>query len=144
MMAISIRQPWAWLIVRPDLVGEARKAAAYERELKDIENRTWPTRYRGPLLIHAAQGMTRGEYEDAQDPLWGAGGPTITLPERDRLPRGGIVGIAELVDCVPHARRDSWWHSGPWGFRLTNVQPLPFHACRGALGLFDLAYEVRT
>jgi len=36
--SLSIRQPWAWLIVQGH---------------KPIENRTWPTTYRGPLLIHA-------------------------------------------------------------------------------------------
>jgi hypothetical protein len=38
--ALSIRQPWAHLIVAG---------------IKQIENRTWTTRYRGPLLIHAGQ-----------------------------------------------------------------------------------------
>ena len=38
MKALSIRQPWAELIVAG---------------LKDIENRTWRTDYRGPVLIHA-------------------------------------------------------------------------------------------
>jgi hypothetical protein len=40
MKIISIRQPWASLIVSG---------------LKDVENGTWPTRYRGPVLIHASQ-----------------------------------------------------------------------------------------
>jgi ASCH domain len=35
MKVIVIRQPWAWLIVNG---------------IKDIENRSWRTRYRGPLL----------------------------------------------------------------------------------------------
>jgi len=36
---LSIRQPWAYLITRSS---------------KDIENRSWPTKYRGPFLIHAS------------------------------------------------------------------------------------------
>jgi hypothetical protein len=40
--ALSIRQPWAWLIV-----------TGY----KDIENRSWRTNYRGPLLIHAGRAI---------------------------------------------------------------------------------------
>jgi hypothetical protein len=47
-IALSIRQPWAWLILHAG---------------KDIENRDWPTKYRGPFLIHASKGMTRDEYE---------------------------------------------------------------------------------
>ena len=50
MLALSIRQPWAWLIVHG---------------WKDIENRTWRTRVRGRFLIHAAKGMTNREYLDA-------------------------------------------------------------------------------
>ena len=45
--AISIRQPWAWAIVHAG---------------KDIENRDWSTRYRGPVCIHAAKGMTKDEF----------------------------------------------------------------------------------
>jgi hypothetical protein len=51
-LALSIRQPWASLIL---LAG------------KDIENRTWETRLRGPILIHAAISMTKREYLDAMD-----------------------------------------------------------------------------
>jgi|ERR1700758_4475866 hypothetical protein len=41
MKVIVIRQPWAWLIVNG---------------FKDIENRSWRTRYRGPLMIHPSGG----------------------------------------------------------------------------------------
>lgn len=58
MIALSIRQPWAWHILNSG---------------KDIENRDWPTRFRGRVLIHASKGMTRAEYEDGQDPLWASG-----------------------------------------------------------------------
>lgn len=47
MKALSIRQPWASLIVMG---------------IKDIENRTWPTRHRGSVLVHAAKGMTRDKF----------------------------------------------------------------------------------
>ena len=49
MKALSIRQPWAWLIVNSH---------------EDVENRTWRTRERGPVLVHASKGMTPTEYED--------------------------------------------------------------------------------
>lgn len=121
MKALSIRQPWAWLILHAG---------------KDIENRDWPTRFRGPFLIHASKGMTRSEYEDATDPLWARGGPTIDLPAFDDLPRGGIVGRVEIVDCV--AASESPWFRGRFGFVLRNARSLPFQACRGALGFFDV------
>jgi hypothetical protein len=143
MKALSIRQPWAWLIVRPDLVGPTRSAAIAAGELKDIENRGWPTKYRGRVLIHAAKGMTRAEYEDGQDPLWSSGGPTIELPPFEQLERGGIVGVATIDACIPPAERTSLWHMGSaYGFHLIDTKPLPFVACKGALGFFDVPKEI--
>lgn len=52
IMCLSIRQPWAWAILHAG---------------KDIENRDWATRFRGPFLVHAGKGCTRDEYEDAVD-----------------------------------------------------------------------------
>ncbi len=106
MKALSIRQPWAWLIVRPDLNGQARLDAIARQELKDIENRTWRTSYRGPVLIHASKGMTRGEYDDAGHylcELYETGpydSTLITLPKFEALQRGGIVGVANITDCL--------------------------------------------
>ena len=47
----------------------------------------------------------------------------------------GIVGTAEIVDCIEHS--DSPWFFGPFGLVLANVQPVPFIQVKGALGLFD-------
>ena len=121
MMALSIRQPWAWLILNAG---------------KDIENRNWPTRFRGRFLIHASKGMTRAEYEDAIDPLWAGGGPSIDLPDFGLLERGGIVGEAELVDCVTNS--DSPWFCGLFGFVLCDPRTLPFRPYRGQLGFFQI------
>ena len=121
MIALSIRQPWCWHILNSG---------------KDIENRDWPTRFRGRVLIHASKGMTRGEYEDGQDPLWSNGGPTIELPPIEHLERGGIVGSVEIVDCV--AVSDSPWFFGRFGFVLRDPNPLPFVPWKGRLGFFDV------
>jgi len=144
MKCISIRQPWAWLIVRPDLAAEARLAAMYEREIKTIENRCWPTSYRGPILIHAAKGMTRAEYDEANDPLWASGGPTIELPPMADLQRGGIVGRATLVDCIAPTMANSWWHvPGQFGLLLNGIEPLPFTPAKGALGIFEMPWPIQ-
>ncbi|MNQ62267.1 ASCH domain protein [compost metagenome] len=52
MKALSIRQPWAWLIIHGG---------------KDVENRSWHTKHRGRFLVHAAKGMTKHEYQAARD-----------------------------------------------------------------------------
>jgi len=120
MKALSIRQPWAWLIVNG---------------YKDIENRTWPTKYRGPVLIHAAktpEAISLLEIISYYD---------LNLEPADILPRfGGIVGQAEITDCV--SSHESTWFHGPRGFVLENARPLPFEACRGRLGLFEVQYTL--
>lgn len=120
MIALSIRQPWAWLIVHAG---------------KDIENRTWPTRFRGRFLVHASKGMTHAEYEAACDHLWLHGGPAIEPPDFHALERGGIVGSVELVDCVRGSA--SPWFIGPFGFALRDPKPMTFVPLLGQLGFFD-------
>lgn len=122
MKAISIRQPWAWLIV----TGK-----------KDIENRNWKTNFRGPVLIHASATMTRGDYEACC--LFIAGMPgTWRLPAFDIMKArcGGIVGMASITDCVTQS--DSPWFVGDYGFVMDERAVLPFHGCKGKLGFFDL------
>jgi hypothetical protein len=113
--ALSIRQPWAWLILHGG---------------KDIENRTWATRFRGRFLLHVALYLAARIRQG------------ITLPPFEELPRGGIVGEAELVNCVSWS--DSPWFMGDYGFVLRNIKPLSFTPCRGALGIFSAAGFSRT
>lgn len=119
-IALSIRQPWAWLILNAG---------------KDIENRTWPTKFRGRVLIHAGKGMTLMEYQDAVQFVYEQVNSGIRIPEFEALPRGGIVGEVEIVDCVTDSC--SWWFSGPHGFVLANPKALPFQPCKGALNFFN-------
>jgi hypothetical protein len=116
--AISIRQPWAWLIVNAG---------------KDIENRDWFTRIRGPVCIHAAKGMTRGEYDEAR--YFASRISPAEMPSYGAMTRGGIVGVAEIVDCVN--RSASPWFFGRWGFVLRNVRPVDFIPVKGELGFFN-------
>lgn len=116
LKALSIRQPWAWLIVNGH---------------KDIENRSRRTHLRGKILIHAAKGMTPEEYTAADEIAESQG---VKLPAFEELERGGIVGQVEITDCVDVDA--SPWFFGEWGYVLKNGQPLPFQPCRGALGFF--------
>ena len=118
MKALSIKQPWAWLIVNG---------------FKDIENRNWHTNYRGPVLIHA------GKKPDGTDAdmrwLMHDIGWDGDLPRLASLEYGGIVGEAEIVDCVH--RSQSPWFFGKFGFVIRNARPLPFRPCKGQLGFFE-------
>ena len=129
MKALSIRQPWAWAII----------AAG-----KDIENRSWSTKFRGRFLVHAAKGMTRAEYEDCLDTMHHISRTHpfpngLTLPAFEHLARGGIIGSVELMDCDNDSR--SPWFSGPFGFVLAKPQTRPFRALKGKLGFFDVQME---
>ena len=125
MKALSIRQPWAWHILHSG---------------KDIENRTWPTKFRGRVLIHAAKGLTRREYDDVMEFLLVQclRGAARNTPKLSDLQRGGIVGSVEIVDCLRNHESDSPWFIGKFGFVLRDPQPLPFIPLTGRLGLFDV------
>jgi ASCH domain len=114
--ALSVRQPWASLIVRG---------------IKDLENRTWTTRYRGRLLIHAS-GTIDEEFGAADFAKYAK--RLGEVARIDDLPRGGVVGVVRLVECVDVSR--SRWHEGPVGWVFKDARPVPFIACRGALAVF--------
>lgn len=137
MKAISIRQPWAWLIVRPDITDPAARAAAFAAgEIKDIENRDWPTKVRGRVLVHASKGMTEAEYEHGVDAGIVCGCNLRQMPDWKRMERGGIVGSVEIVDCVRQSK--SRWFVGDYGFVLRDPMPQPFVPVRGQLGFFEV------
>lgn len=125
MKALSIRQPWAWLIIHGG---------------KDIENRSWSTNYRGRFLVHAAKNMTREEYADGYRLALECG--VTDLPRFDELQRGGIVGSVELVDSI--ASSPSPWYMGQKAFVLRNPQHLPFTPLRGQLSFFDVTDDRLT
>lgn len=123
--ALSIRQPWAWAILSAG---------------KDVENRDWPTKFRGPVCIHAGKGMTPGEVSEFSEVLGdlrldGKVDRSLTGPHYASLPRGGIVGTAEITTCIEAST--SPWFFGRYGFTLANVRPVEFIPCKGALGFFD-------
>jgi hypothetical protein len=109
--ALSVRQPWAWLI-----------CAGF----KDIENRSRRTHYRGPLLIHA--GLKVADVGRHITELHG-----LKLPAE--LETGGIVGIVDVVDCVEE-HPSPWFAGTGYGWVLANPRRLRFRECKGALGLF--------
>lgn len=125
MKALSIRQPWAYAIL---YLG------------KRVENRTWHTRYRGPIYLHASGGLTRHEYMEFllfyQQEIKGG----LPVPPAAALPKGGIVGKAVIADCVESF--DSPWFTGPYGLVLRDVEPLPFRKVKGQIGFFDVPEEI--
>ncbi|MFP4538873.1 MAG: ASCH domain-containing protein [Dichotomicrobium sp.] len=125
MKALSIRQPWAWLILHAG---------------KDIENRDWPTHFRGRFLIHTGKTMTRADYDEASEFAQDIDA-NIVIPKPDDLPRGGFVGTAKLIRCTDGHL--SHWFTGPFGFELAGPRPLPeFVPARGRLGFFSASDQI--
>ncbi|NTH50516.1 hypothetical protein G6L09_05945 [Agrobacterium rhizogenes] len=91
---------------------------------KDVENRDWPTKGRGWFIIHAGVSKSELDKDDERDMA---------------LPRGGVVGLARIVDCV--TEMDSRWFFGRYGFVLRDAFPLPLIPCRGQLGFFSLEHR---
>ena len=114
-VCLSVRQPWAWLIVSGH---------------KPVENRTWRTDYRGPLLIHAGGRMADREDVELANEMMDLLG--IQAPEE--YPLGGIVGCCLVTGCVSHSTND--WFCGPYALTLDRGRELPFRALKGRLGLF--------
>jgi len=86
MKALSIKQPWASLIAHG---------------IKNIENRTWKTKFRGRIFIHASAKDAGALYEllnekqiEAMSNHWTAAPP---FPDR---PVSAIIGEVDIIDCV--------------------------------------------
>lgn len=94
MKALTLHQPWATLI-----------AAG----IKTIETRSWSTKHRGPLAIHAAArrfGMSSPTADIIRDvfpmDVWRAiPRPNADAEMCDNYPLGAIIATCELVDVVP-------------------------------------------
>ena len=128
MKAITLTQPWASLV-----------ALGYKR----VETRSWPTRYRGPLAIHAAKGFPAWARQFAEEER-----AIGRLPAR--IPLGATICTVELVDCRPTQevaleisgleRHLGDYAPGRWAwlFDPASLQVLeePI-AAGGALGLWD-------
>lgn len=125
MKVLSIHQPWAHAIMH---LG------------KDVENRTWPTSYRGLLAVHASKTMSS---YDRQLPAEWEDQLLTQLPRREDLVLGAILGVVDLVMCTRETVF-SVWAENDWKWVLANPRilkaPIPF---RGQQGLFDLPQEVQ-
>lgn len=153
MKALSVKQPWAALIASGQ---------------KTIETRTWPTKYRGALLIcSSAKPENEGgfqcpqcfSFQDKYDiqasvELMGrlAGGETFckdcgvwVIPTPIQAsPSGVMMCVAELVDCRPMTAADEKAacckvYDGAYSLVLQNVRRVNPVPVKGQLGLFEVS-----
>ena len=128
MKALTIKQPWASLIMEFG---------------KDVDNRTWKTNYRGPLVIHAGK-----QFDCSAAPM------RLRLPTGARwmdgdkmkaqspyFPAGSCLGIADVVECTM-IQTSPWHDTGLWGWYLANVRPFPQPVpYKGTQGLWNIPDE---
>ncbi|GHO91518.1 hypothetical protein KSF_015660 [Reticulibacter mediterranei] len=141
VQCISIRQPWAWILTHPEVV------QACGIPPKEVENREWFTRYRGPLYLHAGSQVDDSLFDTAgQLDHWywqrcfGARGGQLArqMPQTSaEYSRKAIVGKAELVNVVK--AHNSPWFVGRYGLALEQIQPFgPVLNYPGAQKLFAI------
>ena len=128
MKVLTIKQPWATLIMQGN---------------KRFEFRSWQTKYRGELLIHAGKGIDKEAIKRLSK----------YLPKE--LPLGKILGKVTLVDCIKMSpefkeellkeNHDIYTKSSfkeNYGWQIDNVQVFdePIDA-KGHLSLWEYKYE---
>ena len=122
MKAISVRQPWADLILKGK---------------KTIDLRTNKVQYRGPLVIHASQIIEKEACERFDI-------------DSDKLTTGAVIGVVELVDVMEMGEEGYQqmreghlnhrkYKEGLFGWRFANpkILPVPF-SYKGKHGLFNV------
>ena len=127
MKGVSMWQPWA---------------SAVALGIKGPETRGWSTKYRGDLVIHAAQRWTREQREFAAvERALGR------LPAR--LPLGALICVVRLVDVVPTDKAIlsvspieklyGDYSSGRFAWIFEDIRPLPDPiGYKGAQGFFNI------
>ena len=130
MKAITIKQPFASLIAEG---------------IKEYEFRTWKTKFRGEILIHAGKGIDKKAMERYKH---------LNLD----YPSGKIIAKATITDCVyvdevlkeklqeknplvyyGILQKDSNWDG--YGFKLENVEKIEPIEINGKLSLWDYDYK---
>ena len=127
MQALSIKQPWANLIVS---------------QKKTIEVRRWSTNYRGDLLIHVSISIDKSA--------------KYMFDSIDCKPLGVIIAIAKLEnikiyntlsefnqDYSKHLNPINLYQKGLFGFMLSNVCkiiPIPY---KGSQKIFNTSIEMK-
>jgi hypothetical protein len=128
VLALSLKQPWATLLVHG---------------LKTVEVRKWPTARRGPVLIHAAR------VPDERAQAWAHVPPELRSAAQLL---GGIIGAGTLNSCIPYRNaaafaadfsrhlNEASWFEGPvlYGFSFTDLSVRPFRRFPGWMRFFPV------
>lgn len=128
MKAITIKQPFASLIIEG---------------YKEYEFRTWRTKYRGDILIHAGKGVDKKAMEKYKHLV-------------SDCPSGCMLGIVKITDCIKiddEAREmlkdnivyDNVVNNKDWdgfGFKIESIRKVENTPANGKLSLWDFEGEI--
>ena len=124
MKALTVKQPYAHLICS---------------EIKDIENRSWYTNYRGSILIHAGKTIVRPKFEvpgqaSTKEIEFAS---AVNFVEENSL-TSAIIGSVEIVDCVEN-HHSIWAEKDCWHWVLENPKLFknPIFNIKGKLSLWE-------
>lgn len=125
MKALSVKQPWASLIAHG---------------IKDVENRSRRTHFRGKIYIHASKQKDKRQFAErftqAQALAWADLMETLGY-RRPVETLGAIIGEVEIIDCVEDSK-SIWAEPGCFHWILSNAimyeLPVP---CAGKLSFWD-------
>lgn len=124
LRALSVAQPWATCIISKG---------------KNIENRSWNTKFRGYVAIHASKSIDSERFEYCQDNY-----KCDLTP--DNIDFGAIIGFAEIVDVITKkdiTRETKKWFQGDFGFHLKNIIKLKNPVkVNGALGFWKVKGKI--
>ena len=132
--ALSIKQPWMWLILN---------------HFKDIELRTWNTKFRGYFALHASKTFDSWGYNYVS--------AIQTMPLKNLFERGKILGIACLYDVIEfeeynkfyeyrarHLNNPSLFVGNQKGFVLQDIKSIPPIEMKGKPNFFNIDIEVEV
>lgn len=124
--ALTIRPPWAQLIIMG---------------VKDVENRSWKTDYRGPIAIHMGTQVSVEHLEMASATLEHIGIDLMgALFDPRSFPAGHVLGTVELVDCVKDSS-SPWAIADQWHWVLDRPQAFTPEPVKGKLGLWEYEWQ---
>jgi hypothetical protein len=116
MKAFSVKQPWAYLICSG---------------IKNVENRSWKTKFRGRVLIHSSKKISELDINIEQQ-------KNISYDIKKLLKFGSIIGSVEIVDCIKNSK-SIWAEEGKYHWILKNpiLFDIPIENIKGNLSFWN-------
>lgn len=98
---------------------------------KDVENRSRRTNHRGLLVIHASNYRSQRECDLDYWAVRDLVGDKVPI----EVPDSGLVGTVVVTGCTDDSR-SRWAQDGAWHWLVKDGRPLPYHPCKGWLGVW--------